>query len=186
MKLDDMNFLELLPAFMREDGAVVGLANGTDTVTEELAARIKLLSTWDQIDNMSAAELDMLAKELHISWYDTNAALDVKRTIIKESDMVHAKLGTNWAALRVITAYFGESNIVEWYDYNGEPGHFKIQTLNQSILNSKAQEFMNILNIIKRKSAHLDAIELTSDGQCNINVFMASVESEVVTYTVLR
>lgn len=186
MRLDDMNFLEMLPAFMRGDGAVIGLAKGTDTVTEELASRVTLLSTWDKIDNMSAAELDMLAEELHISWYDKNAAIDVKRTIIKESDIVHAKLGTNWAALRVITAYFGESKIVDWFDYGGEPGHFKIQALNQSILNSKAQEFMKILNVVKRKSAHLDAIELVSDGQCNINVFTARMESEIITYTVLR
>lgn len=186
MKLENTNFIELLPAFMKNDEACIGLSKGVDKVTSRLAQRIKLLTTWDQIDKMSGAELDLLAEELHISWYDKLAALEVKRNIIKQSDMVHAKLGTNWAAMMVITEYFGESKIIDWFDYGGKPGHFKIQTLNQSILNSKAQEFMNILNIVKRKSAHLDSIELVSDGQCSINVFMASVESEVVTYTVSR
>lgn len=186
MKLENTNFIELLPAFMKSDEACIGLAKGVDKVTSKLAQRIKLLTTWNQIDNMSGEELDLLAEELHISWYDKTAAIEVKRNIIKESDMVHAKLGTNWAAMRVITEYFGESKIVDWYEYGGEPGHFKIQTLNQSILSSKANAFMQVLEKVKRKSAHLDAIELISDGQSDIHVFIANVESEVVTYTVKR
>lgn len=186
MKLDSTNFIELLPAFMKSDDACIGLAEGVDKVSSRLAERIKLLSTWNQIDHMSSAELDSLAEELHISWYDKTAVLDIKRTIIKESDIVHSKLGTNWAAMRVINEYFGESKIVDWYEYGGEPGHFKIQTLNQSILNTKANAFMQILEKVKRKSAHLDAVELISDGQCDTYVFIANVESEVVTYTVKR
>ena len=66
MKLNDMNFIQLMPAFMKEDEAVQGLSEGVNRVTEELAAKIKLFSTWNQIDNMTGAELDMLAEELHI------------------------------------------------------------------------------------------------------------------------
>ena len=186
MKLDDVNFIELLPAFMKNDEACIGLSEGVNKVSSRLAERIKLLTTWNQIDKMSSAELDLLAEELHISWYDKLAAIEVKRNIIKQSDMVHAKLGTNWAAMQVINEYFGESKIIDWYEYGGEPGHFKIQTLNQSILNSKANAFMQILEKVKRKSAHLDAIELISDGQCHTYVFITNVESEVVTYTVQR
>lgn len=186
MRLNDMNFIELLPAFMKNDEACKGLSKGVNKVSHELDERIKLLTTWDQIDNMGSAELDLLAEELHISWYDKTAAIEVKRNIIKKSDIVHAKLGTNWAALQVINEYFGESKIVDWYDYSGEPGHFKIQTMNQSIMNSKANAFMQMLEKIKRKSAHLDSIELVSDGQCDTNVFIACIETEIVTYKVKR
>lgn len=186
MKIEDLNFMALLPGFMQGDNANIGLSEGVNKVSADLARRIKLLTTWDQIDYMSSAELDMLADELHISWYNKSATKEVKRNIIKKSDMVHAKLGTNWAVMQVITEYFGESKIIDWYDYGGEPWHFKIQTLNQSILNSKANEFMRILEKVKRKSAHLDAIELVSDGQCNTNVFIATAETEIVTYTVKR
>lgn len=186
MRLENTDFIELLPAFMKNDEACIGLSEGVNKVSSRLAQRVKLLSTWNQIDKMSSAELDLLAEELHISWYDKTAAIEVKRNIIKQSDIVHAKLGTNWAAMRVITEYFGESKIIDWYEYGGEPGHFKIQTLNQSILNTKANAFMQILEKVKRKSAHLDTLELVSDGQCDTNVFIANVESEVITYTVQR
>lgn len=183
MEINDIDFLQLVPAFMKDDEAVQGLSKGVDATTKELSAKIKLLTTWNQIDAMSNAELDMLAEELHISWYDKTAVLDVKRKLIKESDMVHAKMGTNWAVQNVIETYFGSGEIVDWFDYDGEPFHFKVMTSNQSVTEEAAEKFLSILDKVKRKSAWLDSIEIVADGQCNINVFLLSVETETVTST---
>lgn len=179
--MEQMNFLELLPAFMRTDETNVALSGAVDKVTEELAARIKLLTTWDQIDNMSVAELDALAEELHINWYEKGASRDVKINIIKDSDIVHAKMGTNWAVMRVINTYFGSGKIVDWFDYGGKPHHFKIETTNQEILQEKEDAFLRILAAVKRKSAVLDVIQLVCDGKCNINVFLVNFETETIT-----
>lgn len=179
--IDNMNFLELLPAFMRTDETDIALSGAVDRITEDLARRIRLLSTWDQIDSMSTAELDMLAEELHISWYDRSTADDVKRSIIKDSDIVHSKLGTNWAAMRVIATYFGEGRIVDWFDYGGKPYHFRIETMNQSILKEKETAFLRILDAVKRKSAVLDAIDLVCDGENRVNVFLVNYETETIT-----
>lgn len=163
---------------MKDDEAVKGLATAVNQLTSTLAPKIKLLSTWNRIDEMSKEELDALAWELHISWYDYNANLSVKRQIIKDSDLVHSKLGTNWAVERVIETYFGSGRVVEWFDYDGEPFHFKIQTTNQRIKDTKAEEFLKILDAVKRKSAHLDAIEVIADGQLNMSIFLGYHETE--------
>lgn len=181
MNTNNMDFIQLIPAFMKEDEAVQGLANGTNQITEELMSKIRLFSTWNQIDNMTAAELDMLAEELHIDWYDKDASIDVKRELIKNSDMVHAKMGTNWAVQNVINTYFGSGDIEDWYDYDGQPHHFKVITANQSITDVQAERFLNVLDKVKRKSAFLDKIEVVADGECNINVFLLSCETETVT-----
>ena len=184
MNINNMDFIQLMPAFMKEDEAVQGLSEGVNRVTEELAAKIRLFSTWNQIDNMTAAELDMLAEELHISWYDKTASMDVKREIIKNSDMVHSKMGTNWAVQNVIETYFGSGEIQDWYDYGGEPYHFKIITSNQNITTGAAEKFLSILDKVKRKTTFLDGIKVIIDGQCNINVFLLSVETEKIISTV--
>lgn len=186
MDINNMDFIKLLPLFMRDDPADIGLSKAVDKITEMLAEKGMLCSTWDKIDSMLGPELDMLAEELNISWYDKTAALDVKRKIIKDSDIVHSKLGTNWAALRVIETYFGEGNIVDWYEYGGEPYHFKVQTINQSILNAKAEAFMKILNAVKRKSAVLDSIELIAEGICEIKIYMNTIQSDVISTVVRR
>lgn len=184
MNINDMDFIQLMPAFMKEDEAVQGLSEGVNRITEELAAKIRLFSTWNQIDNMTGAELDMLAEELNISWYDKTAAIDVKRELIKNSDMVHSKMGTNWAVQNVIETYFGSGEIQDWYDYGGEPHHFKVITSNQSITSSAAEKFLSVLDKVKRKSSFLDGIEVVADGQCDIKVFLLSVETETITTTI--
>lgn len=186
MDLTNMNFLRMLPSFMQTDTANIGLANSVDLISEEIYAKIVLFTTWDKIDLLKSDELDMLAEELHISWYDKTAAIDVRRSIIKESDLVHAKLGTNWAAKQVINKYFGEGEIVDWYTYGGDPGHFKIQTLNQSILKEKYEQFIAILNKVKRKSTQIDSIELILDGLLEVKTYLASTNSELMTTYVRR
>lgn len=186
MDINNMDFIKLLPLFMKTDSANIGLSKAVNMITENLAEKGALCSTWDKVDRMSGSELDLLAEELNISWYDKSAALDIKRKIVKDSDIVHSKLGTNWAALRVIETYFGEGRIVDWYEYDGEPYHFKVQTINQSILNTKAEAFMRILNAVKRKSAVLDSIELIAEGICEINTYMKCVQSDVISTVVRR
>lgn len=186
MDLTTMDFVRLLPFFMQTDAADSGLAGAMDTISEEIYARIILFTTWDKIDVLSSAELDELADELHICWYDKTAAIDIRRSIIKESDIVHAKLGTNWAAKQVINKYFGEGEIVDWYVYGGEPGHFKVQTLNQSVLKEKYEQFIAILDKVKRKSAQIDSIELIMDGLMEIKAYLATTNSELMTTYVRR
>lgn len=185
MKINDMDFIQLMPAFMKEDEAVQGLSEGVNRVTEELADKIKLFSTWNQIDNMTDAELDMLAEELHISWYDKAAVIEVKRGLIKNSDMVHSKMGTNWAVQNVIETYFGSGQIEDWFDYEGEPHHFRVITENQSITAGASDKFLSVLEKVKRKSAFLDGIEVVADGECNIHVFLLNCERETITSNVI-
>lgn len=186
MELTDLNFIQLLPAFMKDDEANIGLSNAMDRLACDIAEKTISASTWDKLDMLSAEELDLLAEELNISWYDKSAATEVKRQIIKDSDLVHAKLGTNWAALRVIETYFGEGAIIDWFDYDGEPYHFKIQTINQSIMNEKAAAFLKILNQVKRETAILDSIELIAEGICNVNMVVKGVQSDIVATMVRR
>ena len=108
MKLNDLEFIRLLPQFMRDDDAVKGLAAGIDAIVPGLAASIRKLTTWDHIDELSESELDDLAWELNISWYDADANIAIKREVIKTSDQIYARLGTKWAVENVINTYFGD------------------------------------------------------------------------------
>ena len=65
MKLKDIDFIKLLPQFMRDDKANQGLSRGINDVVQRLEATIGILSTWDSIDSLSEKELDELAWELN-------------------------------------------------------------------------------------------------------------------------
>lgn len=168
MKLSNLEFMKLLPGFMQEDTAVQGLAAGINSIIPGLAAEIEKLSTWDCIDLLSEAELDELAWELNILWYDTGAPIDIKRSIVRDSDKVYKKLGTKWAVENVINTYFGDGYIEEWYQYGGEPGFFRVYSTNPSLTESKFNEFVSLLNKVKRASAKLEAVYINLTGQMNL------------------
>lgn len=165
MKLYEIEFVKLLPAFMHDDLAVKGLASGTDEIIKALEATKRIMSVWDNIGNLEESELDELAWELNVLWYDKSADLEAKRDIILNSDKVYQKLGTKWAVENVIRSYFGNGHVFEWFEYDGEPGHFKILSENPTITNDKYAEFLNILHKVKRASAILDGIQITITGQ---------------------
>lgn len=181
MKLKDIEFLKLLPAFMREDSAVIGMSKGVDEVIKMFAGFADNMSTWAAIDKLTEAELDELAWELNIQWYEHDAAIEIKREIVKNSDLVQQRLGTKWAVENVITTYFGSGNIKEWFEYEGEPGHFKIESTNPSVTNEQFNKFMRILNKVKRKSAYLDGVYIMLGAQATINVGVGQQETKITT-----
>ena len=168
MKLNDLEFIRLLPQFMRDDDAVKGLAAGIDAIIPELAASIVKLTTWDHINELSEAEIDELAWELNIPWYDTSANISIKREVIKDSDRVHARLGTKWAVENVIRTYFGSGYMSEWWEYGGEPGHFQINSSNPSLNNERLNEFLHLLDKVKRASAKLDGVVISLSGELSL------------------
>lgn len=181
MKLSEMEFIKLLPAFMRNDGAIIGLSFATDEIVKTLSKSAQKLTTWDKIDELSETELDLLADELNILWYNKSADIDVKRKLVKDSDKVYQKLGTKWAVENVINTYFGDGFISEWFEYGGEAGHFKIFSSNPTITNERLMQFMDILHKVKRGSAHLDGVFITLTGRMNIHAGVAYCETSFET-----
>lgn len=184
MKLSNIEFIRLLPQFMRSDPAVQGLAAGMDDIIPSLAAAVERMSTWDHIDELSEAELDDLAWELNILWYDHSAPVNIKRELVKNSDKVYRHLGTKWAVENVIETYFGEGFIEEWFEYSGQPGHFRIIAKNPSLSEETLQEFMAILNKVKRASAKLDGITIALDGELKLSAGVAYHETSYERYAI--
>lgn len=173
MKLNTLEFIRLLPQFMRDDPAVQGLSKAIDNIIPQLADAAEKLSTWDHIDELSEAELDDLAWELNILWYDTSADISIKRDLVKNSDKVYQHLGTVWAVENVIEAYFGDGHIEEWFKYGGEPGRFRVHSNNPSVSSEALEEFLSVLNKVKRASAKLDEIIIDLSGQLVLSAGVA-------------
>lgn len=158
MKLSELNFLRLLPQFMRNDEACIALSQAMDALILPAAKKIPTISTWAEIEELSEAECDEMAWELDIDWYDSTAGLDEKRKIIASAQQTKSKRGTKWAIEQILKAYFGGGRIEEWYEYGGKPFHFRVTTefalTSQQIVDS----FRAAAEAAKRASAHLDSI----------------------------
>lgn len=165
MNLKNIDFVRLLPLFMQDDTANKGLSAGISALVSELSKSVGLLSTWDRLDEIPESDLDALAWELNVAWYDTTAPIATKRSLIRNSVAVHRTLGTKWAVESVVRSYFGDGYIEEWFEYDGEPGHFRVYSANPSLSAERLNEFVALLDKVKRASSVLDGVFITLSGQ---------------------
>lgn len=145
----------------------------------QLDGRIRNLLIWPQIDVLPETLLDIIAGDMHIDWYDYDADIDIKRTIIKAGVAVHKRLGTLWAVQKVITDYFGAGEVREWDTYGGEPHHFKVVSGNAQMVGENLDRFTRMLEHVKRKSSWLDSVEIGMTAENMTYAGIAYAEHDV-------
>lgn len=165
MRLGDLEFVRLLPTWMRGDLADVALAQGVDEVIRDLAPQVAVLSVWDCLDRLPDAYLDELAWALDVRWYDSGASHDTKVDLVRNSDRVHQKLGTVGAVESVVSSYFGAGRVMEWPDYDGQPHHFKVFTTDPSAVGENLPRFLDMLRKVKRLSSVFDGVMIGLTGE---------------------
>ena len=160
MTLSDLEFIRLLPHWMQGDSTDIALSKVTDEQIKAIAEAAGIASIWGKLSMLPDAFLDLLADQLHITWYRSDASREIKEEIIRESDQMHMILGTKAAIERIFSLYFGRTDIREWYEYEGTHDHFKILTEDPQLV-ADYEKFNFLLNNIKRQSSLLDAVYVT-------------------------
>ncbi len=159
MKVSELEFLRLLPAFMRDDEAAIALSKAMNRLIGEPSKRLKTLRVWDNIDNINEAECDELAWELDVDWYDsTGMSLGEKQATLKIAQQIKRKRGTKWAVEQLISAYFGEGYIMEWYEMYGTPYTFVALTTNPHITAQNFGKFVEAVKAAKNVRSHLAGV----------------------------
>lgn len=160
MKTDKVDMRKFLPLFMRDDPSVNAMAEAVNDIMS--AADPAKLRTWDQLDKMTYEELDELADELNVLWYNAAGTLKQKREQIRTSDNVWRTLGTRKAVETVISQLFVKGKLLEFWEYEGgQPHHFSVECYDPNVLTPDGEkEFRRVLELVKRKSQILDSIKL--------------------------
>lgn len=176
IKLYDSQITDILPNNLKDYDAQA-LSYAISNQIKKIMDYSKLICTSACIDLLPADILDLMALEYNTQYYDQALPIEVKRVLIKNTLKWYERAGTPAAVEELVTAVFGYGAEKEWYEYGGEPGHFKLQATNQSINGEKQQLFLKLLDSIKRKSAWLDEVEIITDGEMTLNIFTGSVET---------
>lgn len=115
--------LDLLPsnALPSERALSIAARFGDDLLPED----IKKL--W-RPQEAPAAFLPFLAWGLHVDFWRDELASQAKRNLIAGAFEWHRLEGTFGAIRRICTAVFGETRVLPWYEYGGEPYGFRVTT----------------------------------------------------------
>lgn len=161
IKLQDTGLIEGLPPGIAEQHWVKVLdAVFRERQKKELEA-VRKVFVYTAIDSAPENILDILAVQFKVDWYRDDYPIETKRRVIKTAMEVRRYCGTEWAVKQAISAIYPNSEIVEWYDYNGTPGHWQLRvniTENADIAYYTIKRMESLLGYARRCTAHLEGI----------------------------
>ena len=163
------NLMASLPQVLLEDESMVALASSIAAVLEKRCGEIRAVAIYPRIDALPEELLDILAQDLKIDWWHQAYSLETKREILKQSWNTHRILGTKAAVVETMKALFDEFDVIEWFEYGGQPGYFKIETRSFQLI-GELDRFIAALSAVKRLSAHLDRANVVTDSRHTVGV----------------
>ena len=154
------NLLLLLPSALVHDPSMMALAEASAGALEKRLAEIDRVRVIANIDGLDEDLLDILARDFKVDWWDGNYSLEEKRRTLKDSWRVHKTLGTKAAVETAISAIYPETKVAEWFEYGGEPYHFKlyIDVSHEDIHSERHRRVLERMNFYKNLRSHLDSI----------------------------
>ncbi|WP_028551764.1 phage tail protein I [Paenibacillus sp. UNC451MF] len=170
INLDQIQLINILPPNLRNDPNIAAAAKAIDGELQDLNESIRKLDIFSRLDTLEAAEIDELAWQYHVDFYDASLPLETKRLLVKNSYAWHRRKGTPSAVEELITTIFGDGQVEEWYDFGGEPYTFRVVTTNPKATNEQAQEFIKALNSVKNERSWLESIQVSITDEMNLHI----------------
>ncbi len=158
------NLLRSLPLVLQRDENMQALAA---SIAETLAARpaeIDRLLIYPGLDAQDEGLLNILAHDFKVDWWDGDYSLEEKRRTLKDSWRVHRMLGTRAAVETAISALYPDTKLEEWFEYGGEPYHFRLHVRLAAGDNDlgKRRRVLEKVDYYKNLRSHCDGIEYSS------------------------
>lgn len=173
IKLSGSRFTDIMPDNLASQAETKAFAYAVGRQIEKLCAYSDAARTYAAIATMPEWLLDYMAVELRTPSYDENYSLKTKRALIQGSLLFYTQMGTPAAVNRIIETIFETGYIEEWYEYDGEPHHFRAYVGDGGEVGpGELEEFRRVLSSVKRLSSWLDDI-----------ITITTMDPDMVTFT---
>lgn len=155
------NLLTSLPQALQGDDSIVALARAISSVLSGRVEEIDHLRIYPAIDQLDEPLLDILAHDFKVDWWDADYTLEEKRKTLKDSWRVHKLMGTKAAVETAISAIYPNTKVLEWFEYGGEPYHFRldINITDDYLQSARQRRVLERLNYYKNLRSHLDDLK---------------------------
>ena len=177
MRITKEALLSTLPVVLAEDEGMKALA---DPIAEELAARlpeIDLVRLYARIDELPEDLLDILAYDFKADWWEYDATLEEKRAVFKKIWFVHRHKGTKASVEAAVGALFPGAEVEEWFQYDGEPYHFRMNVpIKEAQVRNAATDYKDriffLVNYFKNLRSVLETVRF---------IFVTELDTEIFT-----
>ena len=174
INIRDSNIDQILPLWLSEKPEVQALGYAIMKANQKMLDLLEKSMVYAGIDNLPEKILDVLAIELRAQYYEEDLEIESKRKIIKNTLYLYSKAGTPEAVTQMIQYVFGGGVMAEWFEYDGEPYHFMVDT--SAIMSPDINEkFAKLIRRVKNIRSHLDQIVIKREVESK--TYMAAWQS---------
>lgn len=184
IKYSDAQITDAVPAELARQPWAQALAFAELQLRKQILTYTNESQINTALDTCPEIILDALAICWKVDWYDTAYPVATKRKVIKNALQIRRYMGTRWATEVAIRNIWPDSDIIEWFDYDGEPGHFRVISNNPEIQEEQLEELVSLLNKVKRCSAHFDGIYIPFEGDAKMNFGWALHDTTIAQYRI--
>lgn len=164
----DIDISRLIPRFLYHDKNGYALAKAIEKAFQMTAEAVEQgISIVLDVDSMPEWRLDEMAWELNCL-YDYNGTVDQKRYWIKNASYLYRVYGTPQGILNYLEGYFQNADIEEWWNYGGQPYHFRVTVSGEDYNEGKIAWAQKAILAAKNVRSVLD--DVTVDNTANILV----------------
>lgn len=116
----------IVPRFILRDSNGYAMAKAIEAALKFFLEKSQEgLDTLQNVDKMPEWRLDEMAWEMNCL-YDETAELEMKREWIRNAIPLYSIWGTKASILEYLKGYFGEIEVQENWEYEGDPFHFRV------------------------------------------------------------
>ncbi len=162
MDLSNINLLQLMTQYMQSDPSTIALCDALDPQLQDISNEIISVLIYANLDNVPEVILDEVAWGYNIEFYDAGSDIELKRKLVNNAIIIHRTKGTPFAVKKLIEDVFGYGDLLEWFQYSGDPYNFKVRVEHTAGIN--IPRFLTLINSVKNSRSFLEAIELTFRG----------------------
>lgn len=161
IELKQNTLLREIPDNLLFDEKVKNFAKALQQPLDEMLEWAFKINYTLHLDKLDDAVLDHLLWEKHIGWNEgllLAATRQQKINLIKTAINTHRIKGTPAAIEQVLEALSLPGDVVEWFEYEGDPFHFKVEVTTANISKDTLFLLRQLVNEYKNTRSWLDFV----------------------------
>lgn len=180
------NAKRLFPPSLLQDEFIVAAIESVEIQLRDLYDKVYFFAdklAKHDFSGLPEVLIDYLAYEFHVDYYE-DLTYQEKCNVLSGALEAHRKKGTKHALERVLSMLNLRGNIQEWFEYGGDPYHFKVKIMNigNNRINQESVELLErLINVYKNNRSWIESFEFYVPTRANLRIATALKSGESIT-----
>lgn len=132
----NFDLLKLVPQSLQSDSQIIAACSALEGELQAVSVAVDQIMIISKLSSQPSAVIDNLAWQWSTDFYDDSLSLTTRISLVQNSLKWHKIKGTPAVVQEMVSSVLSNGVVTEWFDYDGEPYHFRVQT--DEIISSQA------------------------------------------------